>query len=49
MIGDLEIVPPYAGAGSEITWVGLWQCYDPVLADSDGSRWLYCAVAGKTV
>lgn len=48
MIGDLEIVPPYQGAGPEVTWAGLWQCYDPALADSDGSRWLYCAVARKT-
>lgn len=49
IIGDLEILPPYEGAGPEITWVGLWQCYDPALADSDGSRWLYCAVARKAV
>jgi hypothetical protein len=48
MFGDLEIVPPYEGVGPDITWVGLWQCYDPALADSDGSRWLYCAVAKKT-
>lgn len=47
IVGDLEIVPPYQGAGPEITWVGLWQCYDPAIADSDGSRWLYCAVARK--
>jgi O-methyltransferase involved in polyketide biosynthesis len=48
IIGDLEIIPPYQGAGPEITWVGLWQCYDQAAADSDGSRWLYCAVARKT-
>jgi S-adenosyl methyltransferase len=47
MFGDLEIVPPYEGAGPDVTWVGLWQCYDVALADSDGSRWLYCAVARK--
>lgn len=47
LFGDLEIVPPYEGAGPEITWVGLWQCYDTAAADSDGSRWLYCAVARK--
>ena len=47
MIGELEIVPPYEGAGPEVTWVGLWQCYDVAMADSDGSRWLYCAVAKK--
>jgi hypothetical protein len=44
----LQIVPPYAGADRELTWVGLWDCEDPVLADSEGSRWLYCAVAKKT-
>jgi hypothetical protein len=43
----LEIVPPYQGAAPDVTWVGLWGCEDPVLADSDGSRWLYCAVARK--
>ena len=48
LFGDLDIVPPYEGAGPEVTWVGLWQCYDTALADSDGSRWLYCAVARKS-
>ncbi len=48
IVGDLEIIPPYDGAGPEVTWVGLWQCYDLAMADSDGSRWLYCAVARKT-
>lgn len=47
IFGDLEILPPYEGAGPEITWVGLWQCYDTAVADSDGSRWLYCGVARK--
>lgn len=47
MLGDLEILASYEGARPEITWVGLWQSYDPALADSDGSRWLYCAVARK--
>jgi S-adenosyl methyltransferase len=44
----LEIVSPYAGADPDLTWVGLWDCEDPTLADSEGSRWLYCAVAQKT-
>jgi trans-aconitate methyltransferase len=44
----LQIVPPYAGADPDLTWVGLWDCEDPVLADSEGSRWLYCGVAKKT-
>ena len=35
------------GADLDVTWVGLWGCEDPVLADSDGSRWLYCGVAEK--
>src|SRR5215472_18851940 len=48
IIGPLELVPPYQGAAPEITWVGLWGCEDPQSADSDGSRWLYCAVARKT-
>jgi trans-aconitate methyltransferase len=44
----LEIVPPYAGADPDLAWVGLWDCEDPALADSEGSRWLYCGVAKKT-
>jgi hypothetical protein len=44
----LEIVPPYPGADPDLTWVGLWDCEDPALADSEGSRWLYCGVAKKT-
>ena len=43
----LRLVAPYPGADLDVTWVGLWGCEDPVLADSDGSRWLYCGVAGK--
>jgi len=48
IFGGLEIVPPYAGADPDLTWVGLWDREDPALADSEGSRWLYCAVAKKT-
>jgi O-methyltransferase involved in polyketide biosynthesis len=40
----LEIVPPYEDAKPEITFTGIWGAEDPVLADSDGSRWLYCGV-----
>ncbi|HEX6931621.1 MAG TPA: SAM-dependent methyltransferase [Streptosporangiaceae bacterium] len=47
IIGPLEIIPPYDGALPEVTWVGLWGCEDPAAADSEGSRWLYCAVAAK--
>ena len=43
----LEVVPPYAGAAPAITYSGLWGAEDVQLADSDGSRWLYCAVARK--
>jgi S-adenosyl methyltransferase len=47
IVGGLEVVPPYEGAPPEVTWVGLWNCEDPAEADSEGSRWLYCAVARK--
>jgi hypothetical protein len=43
----LEIEPPYAGAEPELTFVGTWGAVDADLADSDGSRWLYCAVARR--
>lgn len=48
LFDGLEIVPPYAGAAPDLTWVGLWDCEDPALADSEGSRWLYCGVGKKT-
>jgi S-adenosyl methyltransferase len=41
----LEIVPPYPGARPRLTYSGVWGAEDPDLADSDGSRWLYAAVA----
>jgi hypothetical protein len=47
LFGDLEVVPPYQGAQPDVTWTGLWGCEDPELADSEGSRWLYCGVARK--
>lgn len=43
----LELVPPYAGAEPGICYTGVWGAEDPVLADSDGARWLYCGVARK--
>jgi S-adenosyl methyltransferase len=43
---DLDLVPPYPGARAELSYTGVWGAEDPVLADSDGSRWAYCAVAG---
>jgi hypothetical protein len=44
----LEIVPPYDHAPAEICYVGQWGAVDADDADSDGSRWGYCAVAKKT-
>jgi len=43
----LEVIPPYEGAAPAITYSGLWGAEDVQMADSDGSRWLYCAVARK--
>jgi O-methyltransferase involved in polyketide biosynthesis len=44
----LELVPPddQASAG-RLCYAGAWGAEDPVLADSDGSRWLYCGVARR--
>lgn len=47
LFDGLWLVPPYEGAPADVTWVGMWGCEDPVLADSEGSRWLYCGVARK--
>ena len=41
----LEVQSPYRGAPPALTYSGLWGAEDVQLADSDGSRWLYCAVA----
>jgi S-adenosyl methyltransferase len=43
----LELVPPYPGAGAAVTYVGLWGAEDLDLADSDGSRAMYCGVARR--
>ena len=43
----LELVPPYENADPAICYTGVWGAEDPVMADSDGARWLYCAVARK--
>jgi S-adenosyl methyltransferase len=43
----LDLVAPYEGAGPKITFAGYWGCEDFDLADSEGSRWLYCGVAKK--
>ncbi|MBO0803429.1 MAG: SAM-dependent methyltransferase [Nocardiopsaceae bacterium] len=41
----MELLPPYAGADPEVTYCGVWGAEDVKLADSEGSRWLYCGVA----
>jgi S-adenosyl methyltransferase len=43
----LDLVAPYEGAESGLTYTGVWGAEDLELADSDGSRWLYCGVARK--
>jgi S-adenosyl methyltransferase len=43
----LELVPPYEGAGPELTNVGLWGSEDPLTADSDGSQAFWCGVARR--
>lgn len=41
----LELVSPHQTAGPEIVYCGVWGAVDVNLADSEGSRWLYCGVA----
>ncbi|HUK71849.1 MAG TPA: SAM-dependent methyltransferase [Streptosporangiaceae bacterium] len=43
----LELVPPYEGAAPAICYAGEWGADDPALADSEGSRWLWCGVARR--
>ena len=44
----LELVPPHRGATEGgITFVGIWDAEDPDLADSDGSRIVYCGVGRR--
>ena len=43
----LELVPPYGGAEPGLTFTGIWGAEDPVLADSEGQRWLCCGVARR--
>lgn len=43
----LELVTPYPEAEDGLVSVGLWGCEDPELADSEGSRALYCAVGRR--
>ena len=43
----LDLVAPYEGAEPGLTYTGVWGAEDRELADTDGSRWLYCAVGRK--
>jgi hypothetical protein len=44
----LELVVPYRpGNKGRMVYAGDWGAVDPALADSDGSRWLYCGVAKR--
>ncbi len=44
----LELVPPRKGdPEGRLCYAGEWEADDPALADSDGSRWLYCGVARR--
>jgi S-adenosyl methyltransferase len=43
----LDIEPPYEGAKPGVTYTGQWGAEAPELADSDGSRWSYGAVARR--
>ncbi len=43
----LELIPPYPGAWPGLCCVGEWGADEPALADSEGSRALYCGVRRK--
>jgi hypothetical protein len=43
----LELVAPYTGAVPGLAYLGEWGAEDPLLADSEGSRWGYCGVARR--
>jgi S-adenosyl methyltransferase len=43
----LDMVSPYDGAPPGVSYVGEWGAEDPSLADSDGSRMLYCGVGRR--
>ena len=43
----LDMVPPYPGAEHGLCYVGEWGAEVPTLADSDGSRMIYCGVARR--
>ncbi len=41
----LELEAPHQGARPGLAYLGEWGAEDPLLADSEGSRWGYCGVA----
>jgi hypothetical protein len=43
----LDLVPPRPGTEPAVTYVGVWGAEDPEIADSDGSRGIYCGVARR--
>jgi S-adenosyl methyltransferase len=43
----LEIVPPHDGMPPALSHLGAWGADVPAVAESDGSRWAFCAVARK--
>ena len=47
MLGGTHNFQADQGAEASLTYIGSWGAEDPELADSDGSRALYCAVARR--
>lgn len=47
LFDGLELVPPYEGAEATVSYIGLWGCEDPAVADDDAGRWFYCGVGKK--
>ena len=43
----LAFETPYPGAEPGLTYVGLWGCDNPEVADDDASRWFYAGAARK--
>jgi S-adenosyl methyltransferase len=43
----MDLVPAQQGGEPGVTYVGLWRAEDPVAADSDGSRGIYCGVGRR--
>jgi hypothetical protein len=44
LFDGLDVEPPYEGVAAGISHCGVWGAEDAELADSEGSRWLYCGV-----